>query len=360
MKKIVIVEWGLSAKELFGIQRNTLEILRCLDELVEPGQVELLIPVREEDNYNFKNIKVIKTGVAIKHLGPIGYRMERYIYKNIYTKKFAKNKDVISVDLLLQFPLYGCDVISIYDCIPELFPEHYTTHQRKRQRGKILKHQKMAVNKAKIILTDSHDAKDDIIKFYNVPADKIEVIPCGWQHFDRFNEDEQILEKLELKDSEYFFSLGSRLPHKNIKWVSYAAKENPQYKFVISGSNRTNMDFGFEGEKLPNMIFAGYLSDAEVKALMRHCKAFIQPSLYEGFGIPPMEAMSVGANCIVSDRASLPEVYKNSVWYINPDDYEHVDLNEIMSRPKESNELILNEYSWEKSARKLLEILERM
>lgn len=357
MKKIVIIEWGLGAKELFGIQRNTREILRCLDDLVKKGQVEMLIPVREEDNYNFKNIKVTKTGVMLKHLGVIGYRLERYIYKNIYTKKYAKKENTVSVDMLLQFPLYGCDVISIYDCIPELFPEHYTTRQRKRQRGKILKHQKMAVEKAKVILTDSQDAKEDIMKFYGVQDGKIEVVPCGWQHFNRVEEDDKIIEKLKLENSEFFFSLGSRLPHKNIKWVSYAAKANPQYKFVISGSNRTNMNFDFEGEKLSNMIFAGYLSDGEVKALMRRCKAFIQPSLYEGFGIPPMEAMSVGANCIVSDRASLPEVYKNSVWYINPEDYEHVDLDKIMSKPKESNDIILEEYSWEKSAKKLLDIL---
>ena len=360
MKKIVIIEWGLSAKEVFGIQRNTKELLRCLDNIVDPGQVEMLIPIREEDNYGFKNIKVTKTGLKIQHLGDIGYRIERYIYKNWFTKRHIEREDALSVDLLLQFPIYGCDVISIYDCIPELFPEHYSSKVRKKQRRKILKHQSMAVNKAKLILTDSYDAKEDIMKFYGVEDKKIQVIPCGWQHFNRIEEDSSIIQRLNLQNEEFFFSLGSRLPHKNIKWISYAAKKNPNYKFVISGSARTNLSFEFEGEKLPNMIFAGYLSDGEVKALMKRCKAFIQPSLYEGFGIPPMEAMSVGADCIVSDRASLPEVYTNSVWYINPEDYENVDVDVIMSYPKENNDLILNEYSWEKSARKLLDILSQL
>ncbi len=360
MKKIVIVEWGMGKKELFGIHRNTKELLKCLDEIIEPGQIDLMIPACEEDIYNFRNIKVVKVGMRLHNLGGFGSRIERYLYKNVFSRNYIKKNDALSVDMLLQFPLYGCDVVTIYDCIPELFPEHYTTLKSKRQRAKIIKHQKIAVKKAKLVLTDSHDAKEDIINIYKVPEEKINVIPCGWQHFNRVVEDEGIISKLNLEGSDFFFSLGSRLPHKNIKWISFAAKKNPQYKFVISGSNTRHVSLDFEGEKSPNMIFAGYLSDGEVKALMRHCKAFIQPSLYEGFGIPPMEAMSVGANCIVSDRASLPEVYKNSVWYINPDDYEHVDLDEIMSRPKESNELILNEYSWEKSARKLLEILERM
>ena len=162
-----------------------------------------------------------------------------------------------------------------------------------------------------------------------------------------------------LEGVDYFFSLGSRLPHKNIKWVTSAAKLHPQYKFVITGSSG-NRDLSFEGEIPENMIFTGYLKDEEIKSLMRHCKAFIQPSFYEGFGIPPMEAMSVGADCIVSTGGSLPEVYKDSVWYIDPYDYENIDLDEIMSRPKASNEFILDEYSWEKSARLLLDILRKI
>ena len=87
---------------------------------------------------------------------------------------------------------------------------------------------------------------------------------------------------------------------------------DPQYFFVVTGA----------------------LSDEEIKALMRHCKASIQPSFYEGFGIPPMEAMSVGADCIVSNASSLPEVYKNSVWYIDPHDYDSIDLDKIMAQKK--------------------------
>ncbi len=360
MKNVVIVEQGLNTKEPSGIQRNTKEILYCLDKIVEPGKVDLLVPAYEDTDYSFDNIKVQKVGICLNGLGKIGERIAKYAYKNFYSRSYIKKNDAISMDFLLQFPIFGCDIITIYDCIPEMFPEIYNTRKKRRNRKKLLRHQRMAIKKSKLILTDSQDAKEDIMKFYGVDDRKIEVIPCGWQHFNRVKEDERIIDNLKLTKGEYFFSLGNRLRHKNIKWVSYAAKKNPKYKFVISGSENSNTSFEFEGDKLPNMIFAGYLSDAEVKALMRHCKAFLQPSLYEGFGIPPMEAMSVGADCIVSDRASLPEVYKKSVWYINPEDYENIDLDEIMSRQKESNEFILNEYSWEKSARKLKEILERM
>ncbi len=357
MKKIAIIGKGLSGREIFGIHRNTNELLRCLDKIVSDDKIVLLIPGHENDTYHFEHIKVVPLGPRRSPSNALLARAEAYLYKNVLTNLYCKMNNAISVDMLLQFPSYGCDVITIYDCIPELFPEHYVIRGNVEWRKKLLARESAATKKARLVLADSESAKADVERFYQVPEDRIKVIPCGWQHFERIQPDETILDRLGLRNKPYFFSLGSRFPHKNIKWISYAAEKNRDYTFVITGSEQICKERGFEGEKLDNMLFTGYLSDSEIKALMKHCKAFIQPSLYEGFGIPPMEAMSVGADCIVSTGGSLPEVYKNSVWYIDPYDYEHIDLDEIMSRPKESNELILNEYSWEKSAKILYGIL---
>ena len=83
---------------------------------------------------------------------------------------------------------------------------------------------------------------------------------------------------------------------------------------------------------------------------MKKCKAFIHPSLYEGFGLPPLEAMSVGARCIVSNVSSLPEIYGRSVWYIDPYNYNEINLGKIMMEEIEDNTVVLNKYSWNKSA----------
>ena len=162
------------------------------------------------------------------------------------------------------------------------------------------------------------------------------------------------MKKLNIEKDNYFFSLGSRLAHKNAKWIISAAAQNPSEIFVISGSSFGQEDKEAKETSLKNVLFAGYLTDSEVKALMHNCKAFIQPSLCEGFGIPPMEAMSTGAQCIVAKAASLPEVYKNSVWYIDPLNYSDIDLYQIMQQSKENNSLILDEYSWHVSAEKFL------
>ena len=357
MKKVVFIGVGLCNPEVYGIQRYTLEILKALDRMVPPGVVELMIAPRDVDNFNFKNIRVVRIGIKLRFWGNKARTIENYLYRHYYTGRYVRKNGCLSVDLLLQFPKYGCDVIAIHDCRIELFPEYTIGNQDRKWAKKLILNQKRAIDRCRMIITVSLCSKVDIRKVYHVDENKVIVVPNAWQHFSIVEEDTGIIERLGLKNKQYFFSLGSRKPHKNIKWVSCAARQNPQYTFVISGSPREYKDFSFEGEIQPNMVFAGYLSDAEVKTLYRYCRAFIQPSFYEGFGIPPMEAMSVGADCIVSNRGSLPEVYKNSVWYINPSDYDHINLDEIMSRPKESNDVILNGYSWEKSAQKLWETL---
>lgn len=359
--KILFDGYSLEDKEIYGIQRYALEILYEIDKLIQPNEVEVVIPYTDSsqriiDKYNYKNIRVVE----------LKYRRNKRKYiDGIYWServfpRYAKTVDGIFVDLLLNFPNIKADIITIYDCIPELFPHIKPSLKYRLHILKTKYKQKRGIRNCKFILTISDCSRNDIKKVYNTYDKPIEIIPCGWQHFDRINEDGTILERLQIKKGDFFFSLGSRLYHKNAKWIIAAAKNNPQYTFVISGSSYAGVDKDASDNKEKNVIFAGYLSDSEVKTLMKNCKAFIQPSLYEGFGIPPIEAMSVGADCIVSNVASLPEIYKDSVWYIDPYDYEGIKIDEIMLEKKESNERILDEYSWEKSAIKLLEIINKI
>ena len=358
MKKIVFIGRWLKDKNAAGIHRFALEIIKELDKIVKDGEVELLIPASEKNDYSFKHIKVVQVGRNLGGSSSIIRKIEGYFYKNIFARNYIKKNECISVDLLLQFPLFGCDVIAIYDCRVNKYPSFYMfSKEQRRIRRVMLKHQNQAIKKCSCIVTDSNSAKQDINDSYPNINKPVSEIYCGWQHILEVKDDESILNKLNLEDHQFFFSLGSRLPHKNIKWISYAAKSYPEYKFIVSGKSMGNGNF--EGDKYPNLIFVGRLSDGEIKALMRHCTAFIQPSLYEGFGIPPLEAMSVGADCMISDIPVFREIYEDSVWYFDPTDYEHIDLDKIMASSKKSNEIILNKYSWEDSANRLWDVLKR-
>ena len=110
--------------------------------------------------------------------------------------------------------------------------------------------------------------------------------------------------------------------------------------------------------KTNNIHFTGYLSDGEVKALMQHCRAFIHPAIYEGFGIPPIEALSCGAELIVSTATCLPEIYERSVHYIDPYNY-NIDIDKLLSEPVEPASQVLGKFDWEREARKLYDILSK-
>ena len=108
----------------------------------------------------------------------------------------------------------------------------------------------------------------------------------------------------------------------------------------------------FDFEVPDNLKFLGYVSDEEAKTLMRDCKAFLFPTFYEGFGIPPLEALSTGAKVVVSDASCIREIFENSVYYIDPYNSD-IDLKKLLDTPVESSEKILNKFSWRKSAEEL-------
>jgi glycosyltransferase involved in cell wall biosynthesis len=208
------------------------------------------------------------------------------------------------------------------------------------------------------LLTVSNYSREHLAHFMKQPTERYHVISNAWQHFARIKGDEAIFEKLPkgFKRGEYFMALSSLSPHKNFIWVKEVAKRNPEKKFIIVGHAEGKTQHGSEELAASNIFFTGYLTDGEVKALMSECRAFIHPAIYEGFGIPPMEAMSCGAELIVSTASCLPEVYRQSAHYINPYDYE-VDLDKLLKEPISPASEVLDAYSWKKEAAKLLNIL---
>ena len=150
-------------------------------------------------------------------------------------------------------------------------------------------------------------------------------------------------------------------PNKNFKWIAELAKKNKNTIFAVSGSINKNVFASGLGFECPeNMKLLGYVSDKEAKTLMRDCKGFLFPTIYEGFGIPPLEAMSAGANnIIVSNTEVMHEIFGDSVLYIEPTDYS-IDINELCNNGGIRSRDALNYYSWNRSAQKLLGILRKI
>lgn len=358
MKTVVVNGEVFSTGFMVGIPRYSIEVLRELDKMKLPYDIELVLPKEIDLGVKFNRIKTVIYKPGLMKFGKFG----REYWRETAFTKYANSKDTIVLDICMMLQRKRNDITFIYDCQPEKFKDNYITkpYSRYVQKVRLDLRRKAAAN-AKVIVTDSYDARHDISEVFGVPEEKIKVVYCGWQHFARVTADETVFGEIEgIEKGKYFFSLGSRYKHKNMDWVFAAARQNPGNKFVVTGHN-TLADYSkdIENSAPENVIFTGFLSDEKVKALMAHCKAFIQPSLSEGFGMPPLEAASAGAkNLIVSNITALPEVYGEYAHYIDPTNYENIDMDEILATDAKDPQDLLDKYSWEKSAQQIKALIE--
>jgi glycosyltransferase involved in cell wall biosynthesis len=361
MKRIAVLGDTLAGGKIYGIQRFAYELLRQLDRMDLSGlEIELVVPEyapEAESLAGFKKIRVVRSG-RIRNA---------FLWRQICFPLYAIRRRALTLDLTLGLPVLKCDIAGLYDCTYELFPEDFRTFREKMKRLSYLAKARLVSRRSKRLIVLSRTAGEQLKRCYRIPASKLRLVPCAWQHLKRIREDLSVLDEFELvrKDSgqvrPYYFTLGSVLPHKNLKWIAEAARQNPDSLFVVTGSLELSDYIGSTGLlELENVIVTGYLTDEKVKALMKHAAACIHPSLSEGFGIPPMEALSAGSRILLSDAGCLPEIYGGSAVYFDPRIYAPIRMEELMSREAGPAGDVLKKYSWRRSALRLKKVLEEI
>lgn len=345
-----IINGDFLCRNLTGIERFAYEICIRLDELVEKDYLGIFIPKNAKFIPEFKNIKVFVSEKNIKSF-PL------WLLKNYGT--FLIKSKAIGIDFSNSCSLLKPGVVFLHDIYCKLYKEDF-----KGLRDNFVRlyscFMYFCVSKfSKKLLTVSNFSKKQIASTYKIKEETISVIPNGWEHFKNVKEDYSILEKNPLLKKEFYFTLGSLSKRKNLKWIASYASNHKDEIFAISGKMLSGL-VPKELEilkQLDNVILLGYVSDEQVKALMTKCKAFILPSYYEGFGIPPLEALSCGAKVIVSNASCLPEIYEDYVYYIDPDN-TNINLSELLNNTKINNSKdILEKYSYNNAAKQFLEVL---
>jgi glycosyltransferase involved in cell wall biosynthesis len=215
----------------------------------------------------------------------------------------------------------------------------------------------MIICRAKKIITVSNFSKNQILDKFKIKKNSVEVIYSSWNHFERIAPDYSLFDDFPALSKPYFFSLGSLSKRKNIKWIIEYARKNPNALFAISGTQLPTVQVDeLKNKELSNILLLGYLSDSRVKAVMEKCKAFLLPSYYEGFGLTPLEALSCKVPIVVSNAASLPEIYGNTAHYIDPFNTD-IDLDLLLKEPVDPSDDLLAKYSYEKSAASLYNLI---
>lgn len=238
-----------------------------------------------------------------------------------------------------------------------------------------------AVNYSNLIFTVSNFSKTEIIKYSSCDPDKIKVVYNGVDH-KRFSKKYLEIEKQEILDryllnGPYFLFVGNVKPHKNLKkallgfkeFIYSAGNQYCHFKFLIvgkrdgfiTGDNEINVmlqESFYKGK----VNFTGWVQDEDLALLYQQASVFIFPSIYEGFGFPPLEAMAAGCPVISSNAACLTEVYEDAALYFNPCD--PVAIGEALWKVTDDSRLKENlikkgleqskKYKWEDAIRQKL------
>ncbi|KWZ44137.1 glycosyl transferase family 1 [Burkholderia savannae] len=259
-------------------------------------------------------------------------------------------------------------VVMIHDVAVFDFPQGYSLTFRLWYRFAFW----MLKRRARHILTVSRFSKERIVARLGVAPTDVSTIVSGVDHFGRVESDPSVLERLGLAYDGYVLIVGSIAPGKNLARtldaIARLERTHPALKFVIAGGSNVKI-FGAsqlgENASARNVTWAGYVSDGELKALYEHAGCFVFPSLYEGFGLPPLEAMYCGCPVIVSRAASLPEACGDAALYC--DAHDAIDIAatiaqlmgnaELRREMREKGRRHASRYQWDVAAKQLIGVL---
>jgi len=262
-------------------------------------------------------------------------------------------------------------VTTIHDVAYFYYPQEFIQkdlYQLKNWTGYSIAHSKK-------IITVSKTTKKDVMKFYNVPDGKIEVVYNGFEKTESHlvGGFAETAKRYDILKHTYLLYVSTLQPRKDVPTLIEAFSQlrasHPQYKLVIVGRKGWMYDEIFTRVQEQNLdksvVFTGYLPDDEVVALYQNAFCFVLPSLYEGFGITILEAMSHGCPVITTYASSLPEVGGEACLYFEPKSPQDLLFNiDLLIKDADLRKNLIEkgrertkQFSWEKCANETLQVL---
>ena len=363
----------LMDEQYSGVSEYTFNLLNAIFKIDNKNEYKLFYNSWHNisdrmPKFNYDNVKIVKTKYPNK------------LFNNILQKIFKTPKidKLLSVDIFFM-PNIGfislssqCKkIITIHDLS---FLRYYDFFSLKRNLWHKIINVKKIIKNFDHIIAMSKNTKKDIIELCKITEKKISVIYSGIsEKYYKIDDKENIkIKNFPNLPKKFILFLGTLEPRKNvdsiIKAYNKLRKNNNfnKYKLVIAGGKgwkNKNIYNAFKNSKYKNDIqFLGYVENKDKNYLYNLADLFVYPSFYEGFGLPPLEAMACGCPVITSSVSSLPEIVGSAGIMVNPHDILEISqaMNDILSDKNLQNKLSqkgiekAKEFNWEKSAKEYL------
>lgn len=357
-----------------GISNSFINLIQNL-----PSTAEFQIGIKDSDNVHLKESGLVQVRpfsseqnfLTNHYFYGKGYLFRWFsaIFPSINSREVNRK---YSIDLLKsgQFDVFHPTFFEDY-FLPYLnkTPYVFTVHDmitEKFKTGDILQtnNKRILVEKASHIIAVSNNTKQDLMDIFNVPESKITVIYHGAS---------EIIPKKDFQVGidNYILFVGQRGGYKNfipmVKSLSPVLKRHQEIKILCTGMDFSSQErLFFKNNGLQDRILHLTPSDEELRTLYSNALCFVYPSLYEGFGIPILEAWKCGCPVILNKKSCFPEIAKDAAVYFTLDD-DYSDLDKVMesflTMSENDKELLLHrqnkrlqEFSWKKSAKMLLDV----
>ena len=291
--------------------------------------------------------------------------------------RFSAGMNKHGIDLyhepaFMAYRFRGPSVVTIHDISWVRHPETHPL-ERVREMNRVMPG---VVKHASQIVVDSEFVRQEVMSYYGVPAERVTTVLLGvsseFQPVDA-TRCTSVLSEFGLTHGEYILAVGTLEPRKNLSTVLAAYTRLPQafrqrYPLVVAGMNGWRMEV--LSSSLQAMIargevrLTGYVPQSHLPALYTGARAFVYPSLYEGFGLPPLEAMACGTPVIVSKRTSLPEVVGDAGLLVEPLDDRTIALcmqqlvedDVLHAKLATAGRLRAQQFTWQKFALEMMAV----